>query len=189
MKNMCKNMAKNLVESMILPTFVLPKMDNQSDCLHIFSDCANLAYPREFNLSYGLSVFGEIKGVRSLCIYTILNKTFNSIMPKTENVLRRVHSAPKASVLPTTQASILPTRWSKVSYSKITNQLSDTPDFYTVMICGEEYNHTSEQVREVEVQQVFTALNPLMAVGYAVLNFLNRSRAIISDIQIFKGNH
>lgn len=102
---MLKNMAKNLHKSVRCATFVLPNIDNHSDCLYIFSKYVNIAYPREFNLSNGLSVFGDIKGVRSLCTYTITNKTFNSTMPNTENVLRWTQSVSSANVEPTLQAN------------------------------------------------------------------------------------
>jgi hypothetical protein len=105
MKNMLKNMAKNLHKSVRCATFVLPNHDYVKYNRNIFSKYVYLAYPYDlicFAYNRGLAT---IKGVRSLCIYTITNKTFDQVMPNHENVLREAHSVPTANVEPTSQAN------------------------------------------------------------------------------------
>jgi hypothetical protein len=105
MKNMLKNMAKNLHKSVRCATFVLPNIDcsfNQD----IFSKYAICAYPLiDLVHSMDNQCLATLKGVRSLCIYTITNKTFDQVMPNTEKVLREAHSVPTANVEPTSQAN------------------------------------------------------------------------------------
>jgi hypothetical protein len=108
-------------------------------------------------------------------------------MPNHEKVLRKTHSVLSASVMPTTQADILPTKWKRVSLFS-NQQLSSTFDFYAVRIIGEAYSFTTSQSRDVEVQRVYSALHPTCAIGRAVMEFFkDNCRATITHIEILKG--
>lgn len=71
-------MAKKFDELINLSNFVLPNIDCARHNQHIFSDYANIiAYPRESVSACYQSVFGDIKGVRSLFIH--IHKTFTQL--------------------------------------------------------------------------------------------------------------
>lgn len=108
-------------------------------------------------------------------------------MPKSEKVLRKAHSVLSASVEPTTQAFIAPTKWKRLSLFNIPNTLTANPSFYAVTIYGEAYDYNKEQMRQVEIQRIYRAYNPMLAVGSAVLNFFkDNARATITNIEILK---
>lgn len=109
-------------------------------------------------------------------------------MPNQEKVLRKVHSAPKAIVLPTRQAFIIPTKWKRVSVSNTPKTLSPTPECYAVKVHGKAHPYSTAQSCLVETQRLYRAHHPTCAVGLAVLNFLKENNcASISNIEILKG--
>ena len=109
-------------------------------------------------------------------------------MPKLEKVLRKAQSAPKAIVLPTTQASAIPARWRRVSYFNLPKTFATMPETYCIKLIGEAFSYTTSQSREVEIQRIYRAYHPSCAVGRAVLDFFkDNARATISHIEILKG--
>lgn len=110
-------------------------------------------------------------------------------MPKNEKVLRKVHSAPSAIVLPTKQATVIPapSKWRRVSTFNTDNHLSDVPVLYAITLYGEAYDYNKDVMRQVEIQRLYRAYNPMLAVGSAVLNFFkDNARATITNIEILK---
>lgn len=108
-------------------------------------------------------------------------------MPKNENVLRKAHSVLSASVLPTKQATVIPTKWKRISVFSNTAQ-SSTYDFYAVTLLGTAYNYTTSEYRDVEVQRVYRATHPSCVIGSAVMAFFRENaRATIQHIEILKG--
>lgn len=108
-------------------------------------------------------------------------------MPKPSEVMRKAHSVLSASVEPTTQAFIAPTKWKRLSLFNIPNTLTANPSFYAVTIFGEAYDYNKEQMRQVEIQRIYRAYNPILAVGSAVASFFkDNGKASITSVQILK---
>lgn len=77
--------------------------------------------------------------------------------------------------------------WKRISIFKFPTQFSLEMHYYAVTIHGEAYSHTTNTVREVEIQRIFRAHHPSIAVGFAVTNFMrDNCRAVIRDIEILK---
>ena len=111
-------------------------------------------------------------------------------MPKPENVLRGAQGAPSASVLPTTQASVIPTKWKRVSLFNSSKSVSATPAYYSIKIFGEAIIYTTSQPSAVEVQRLYRAIHPTAAIGQAVIDFLKDNyRATITHIEILKAEN
>lgn len=110
-------------------------------------------------------------------------------MPKPSEVMRKAHSVLSASVLPTIQASVIPapSKWRRVSTFNTDNHLSDVPVLYAITLYGEAYDYNKDVMRQVEIQRLYRAYNPMLAVGSAVLNFFkDNARATITNIEILK---
>ena len=108
-------------------------------------------------------------------------------MPNNEKVMREAHDVSFAGVWPTRTATPTePAQWRRVS--KFSNlPQSSTPEYYAITIFGEAYSYASSQSRDVEIQRVYRALHPSIAVGYAVMRFFkDNCRATIHNIEILK---
>lgn len=115
-------------------------------------------------------------------------------MPNPENVLQGAHSAPSASVLPTTQAHLITipsieafdaterARWRSLP-------LSHTPTtaercIYNVRIDG-YIVIDSRRVRQAQATAMYYTAYPQMAIGRAVCDYLNNNpRGYITSINI-----
>lgn len=109
-------------------------------------------------------------------------------MPKPNEVMRKAQGAPIASVMPTTQVDVIPTKWKIISAFPSNQKMSSHYDFYAVTVFGKSYDCTTLQYREVEVQRIYRALHPTCAVGRAILEFLDDYHpANASNVEVLKG--
>lgn len=99
----------------------------------------------------------------------------------------RAYSMPCTSVQPTIQARATKYVWRKITHNNYPIGFESTPIMYAVTIIGEAYSYTTQQMREVEIQRVFSTYHPSIAVGMAVTNFMrDYEQPSIRKIEVLK---